>query len=150
MIIDKLFNAKLYAGLSVNLYKGFQFLMQNEFDSMPAGKYEIDGDRVFAIVQEYETKPEDQGRWEAHYKYTDIQYIVQGEEKMGYVNIATGIKNEDTPAQDIYFIDVDEKGKFVHLNEKEFVVFTPQDAHMPSLCVENPAMVKKVVVKVAL
>ncbi|WP_438351994.1 YhcH/YjgK/YiaL family protein [Paenibacillus sp. FA6] len=37
-------------------------------------------------MQEYETSHPDQGRWESHYRYMDIQYMISGEERMGYAN----------------------------------------------------------------
>ena len=51
------------------------------------GKYEIDGEDIFVSVQDYNTKPESEGKFEAHKQYADIQFIIKGEEKLGYTNI---------------------------------------------------------------
>jgi len=36
---------------------------------------------------EYQTKPREQGIWEAHRKYIDVQYMIQGSELMGWASI---------------------------------------------------------------
>lgn len=148
MIIDTLANMELYKNLNEKIYKGLTFLRENDLAAMPIGRYAIDGDTIFALVQEYESKPLDQCRWEAHYTYTDIQYVVHGGEKMGYKNIAGTTKTEDRPADDIYFLETD--GDLLQVNEGFFAIFTPVDAHMPGIAIDGPKPVKKVVVKVAL
>ena len=56
MIIDALANMEFYKGLNEQLYKGLTFLKENDVASLPVGRYDIDGDAVFALVQEYETR----------------------------------------------------------------------------------------------
>ena len=86
MIIDTIKNCGLYAAGNENLKKGFEFIKEFLENPKAVGKYEIDGDNVYAIVQEYETKAP--GKFESHKKYTDIQFIVSGKELIGYANIA--------------------------------------------------------------
>lgn len=148
MIIDKLQNYELYKGFNERIYKGLKFLGENDLNTLSTGNYEIEDDKVFAIVQEYETKKMEQGRWEGHYKYTDIHFIVTGEEKMGYVNMDETTKEEERPEEDVFFLEA--HGDFVQVKEGQFAIFTPQDAHMPNIAVSNPTKVKKVVIKVAL
>ena len=108
---------------------------------MPVGRYEIDGDEVFALVQEYETRASEECRWEAHYTYTDIQYVVEGSEKMGWKALDGVVKTEDRPEDDVYFFDVE--GDHFVLHAGQFAVFAPQDAHRPGMAVEGPAPIKK-------
>ena len=148
MIIDKLSNLDFYKGLNEQLYKGLTFLKENDVASLPVGRYDIDGDAVYALVQEYETHLPVECRWEAHYKYTDIQYVVEGSEKMGWNTLDGVVKTEDRPENDVYFFDAE--GDHFVLHAVQFAVFTPQDAHRPGLAVDGPAAIKKVVVKVAM
>lgn len=148
MIIDTLANMELYKTFNEKIYKGLTFLKETDVAALPVGRYDIDGDNIYALVQEYETKPLDQCRWEAHYKYTDIQYVVMGGEKMGYTNIAGTTKTEDRPADDVYFLVA--VGDLLQVKEGFFAVFTPEDAHMPGIAIDEPQPVKKVVIKVAL
>ena len=57
MIIDALTNREFYQGLNERLYKGLAFLKETDVASLPVGRYEIDGDEVFALVQEYTRMP---------------------------------------------------------------------------------------------
>lgn len=66
MIIDKLSNSNLYSGLGERINKAFAYLKETDFIKMELGKYEIEGDNVFALVNEYTTKDENEGKLEAH------------------------------------------------------------------------------------
>ena len=105
VIIDKLANMDFYKALNARLYQGLTFLKETDLASLPAGRYDIDGDAVFALVQEYETRVPEECRWEAHYMYMDIQYIVEGSEKIGWSTLGSVVKTEDRPEDDVYFFD---------------------------------------------
>ena len=64
MIIDALTNMEFYKGLNERLYKGLAFLKETDVASLPVGRYEIYGDEVFALVQEYDTRSADECRWQ--------------------------------------------------------------------------------------
>jgi YhcH/YjgK/YiaL family protein len=158
MIIDRLqnvasgfyptlFSAADDSGLAQRLSSGFEYLQSADLAGLAPGRVEIDGDQVFALVQEYTSKPMEQGRWEAHRKYIDIQYIVSGEENIGYANVADLTMGEYNEEKDRYIPQGE--GSFVRLLAGMFGVYMPEDAHMPNMAVGQPAPVKKVVVKVA-
>ncbi|WP_455661331.1 YhcH/YjgK/YiaL family protein [Pradoshia sp.] len=146
MIMDQLSNASLYDGVHPRLKKGFAFLLENDLHTLPVGKYEIENDKVFVMIQEYNTKLIEDCRLEAHYQYTDIQYVIKGAERMVYTNKEATEIDEEQKENDVMFL----KGEGNHLivNEGCFAVFMPQDAHMPGVCVEQPQAVRKAVVKV--
>lgn len=148
MIIDRLANLEFYEGLNEQLYKGLKFLNETDVAALPVGRYEIDGDVVFALVQAYETHMPEECRWEAHYKYTDIQYVVEGSERTGWKTLDGVVKTEDRPEDDVYFFEPD--GDHFVLHAGQFAVFTPQDAHRPGMAVDGQAPIKKIVVKVAM
>ena len=56
------------------------FLGERRAGDLEIGKYMIDGDRVYANVQQYVTKSYDEAKYEAHDHYIDVQCIVSGEE----------------------------------------------------------------------
>jgi len=149
MIFDAIENAEIYYGLGEKFKTAFEFLKSTDFKSLKDGKIEIeiDGDNIFAIVQKYETKNSDDGIWEAHRKYIDIQYMISGAENMGFV-IADylEISEKYNEADDVEILKG--LGDFVQVNEGEFVIFSPDDAHMPGLKIKENEMVRKVVIKV--
>jgi YhcH/YjgK/YiaL family protein len=147
MVIDKLKNGIYYYGLGAKIQKALEFLKNTNLAELEPGKYEIEKDDIYAMIFEYETKPVDGVLWEAHKKYIDIQYMIKGSEKMGYTNgenIMTTIEYDEE--KDILFGTA--KGDFMTVEEGMFVIFAPQDGHMPSINIEKPEKVKRAVVKI--
>lgn len=105
MIYDTLEHAGQYRKLSGNLAKALDYLTGTELETVEAGRVEIDGERVFALFQSYETKPEND-RPEAHRKYIDIQYLIEGEELIGVAPLASMERvAEAAPERDIWFYE---------------------------------------------
>ena len=153
MILDRLENSFVYARLDRRFAAGFAYLRENDLASVPDGRYEIDGANVVAIVQAYPTKPQAEGRWEAHRHHADIQYVVSGAERMGVTPVeGMQLQPPYDPEKDVEFYlgDGAGGGKFFRVGAGEFAVFFPHDVHMPSLAIERPQVVKKVVIKVRL
>lgn len=149
MILDQLENAALYSCISENLQKGFQYLEKTDFSTLETGKYEIDGQDVFALVSEYESKDPNDCRLEAHQAYADIQYIVSGREAIGYATLNNqAVLTPYTPEKDIVFF-MGETTQLV-VEQGMFAVFFPQDVHRPCMQIDGPVSIKKVVVKVKL
>jgi len=147
MIIDKLSNIQLYYGLNKQIQSAFDFLRKNGTADLADGKYIIDGNEVFALVQRYDTKPETEGKWEAHRKYIDIQYIINGCEYIGWANLdqlkVTEVYNDKN---DVLFLEG--KGTFLKADPGTFLLFTSQDAHMPGIMADRLMQVKKIVIKI--
>ena len=149
MIKDKLENYLTYKDISERLLQGFQWLKSQDLKNIEPNKYSIDGERLFANVQEYETK--DDAKYETHRKYIDIQYMISGKEKVG-VREKSACKTciEYDNETDLEFMDCVSNEEYVELSEGDFLVFFPQDAHKPSISVDEKQKVKKVIVKVAI
>ena len=146
MIIDKLENASLYAGLSERLTLGFNYIQKTDLLQTASGTYEIEGKDVFAIVQDYETKPQDACIIESHFKYIDIQFIIQGNECMGVTMLNNQKPYEVNKESDYAFYTT--KTTLVPFSAGMFAVFFPSDIHQPCVAMNSPERVKKVVVKV--
>jgi YhcH/YjgK/YiaL family protein len=147
MIIDQLENSGLYNKLGDRFAIALKYLFSTDLSKVEVGKYEIEGNEIFAIVSEYQSKAEADAKWEAHQVYADIQYIINGEERMGYAPLETmEIKEPYNPDKDIIFLHG--SGDYVTATPGTFVVFFPHDAHQPGVSTGNESMVKKVVVKV--
>lgn len=131
--------------------KAFDFLRRWDIQKLSVGRVEIDGERVFAIVQRYETVLIDAPKLEYHRKYIDIQYIALGEEVIGWApSDRMSVTEAYDPDTDICFGTV-EQGKWtpVHLQAGQLAVLWPEDAHAPKLAAGAPSPVVKIVVKVA-
>lgn len=105
--------------------------------------------RVKAIVSEYETKIENEYGYEAHKKFIDIQYTLKGQERVACLPLdkLTGTKPY-SEEKDAAFFTANIQPMEMTIGDGYFAIFYPQDGHMPQLGINNPTMVKKVVVKV--
>ena len=146
MILDKIENSKFYYSVHKGFYKAFEYILKTDFSILADGKYEIEGEKIFALVQQYKTKDRSEAKLEAHKKYIDIQFISSGVELIGVsiLNQQKPVINE--PEKDIAFYDG--KASFLKLEEGMFAVFFPHDMHMPGIKLEESALVKKIVIKV--
>ena len=144
MIFDKLENIETYTGISKPFATGLRLLKEKDFAGMPDGKYFAD-EGVFYMVQSYETKP-DNDTPEAHRKYIDIQYIISGEEKIGFGSLDEMTEVSAKPEGDIWFYHG--QMSYVTLKSGYYGIFFPQDAHAPAVAVNGSAPARKVVVKV--
>ena len=147
MIVDTLAQASRYEPLHPNFKAAFDFLRNTDLLSLADGRTEIDGDRLFALTQSYETQPVQGGALEAHRKHIDIQFIISGEEHIGYAPLGDQAPTVPfDPDKDIGFYQGD--ASFVKVSAGMFAIFYPHDAHLPGRHLTVPAPVKKVVLKV--
>ena len=147
MIIDTLDNAGLYRNLGPRFAKAFDYLEQTDLATLPDGRNDIDGDDLFAMVVDGPTRRMADAEWEAHRNYHDIQLVTEGIEQMGFANV------EDLSETMPYNVEQDAalyagEGTMVPVPAGTFVLFAPQDAHMPSIAITDPSRVRKIVVKV--
>lgn len=148
MICDNIKNLDLYRQLHPGFARAFDWLATLDPASLPDGKTVIDGKHLWVSVSRGPTRPVDEGLWEAHRQYIDIQYVVQGHERIDWADLAgarPGTYNADKD-----FLPLDSRvNASLYLGPGQFAIFFPQDAHMPGLCLGKPEPVCKIVVKVA-
>lgn len=151
MIYDAVKNAGHYAGLGERFQKAFDYLNATDLSQLPVGRHEIDGEDIAIIIQDAVLKPWDEGRWEAHRRYADIQIVIHGRECIGFC-LSDGAKVETpyAPEKDVMFYE-DMPGNAGIVNAGEMMILFPQDAHRPCIQTdEGPATVRKAVLKVRL
>lgn len=146
MVIDKIENYRLYSTLTKRLEKGFEFIVNTDLVAIESGVHKIDDDKIFAIVQEYDTKEEKDCVLEGHHKYIDIQYVIQGVENMGFVPLTNQVVVEENLEKDYTFYQGETS--MLRVEEGMFTLFFPEDLHRPSVKAGQISKVKKVVVKV--
>ncbi|SDM10450.1 YhcH/YjgK/YiaL family protein [Kriegella aquimaris] len=148
MIFDDIENAEFYYNLGPNIKRGLQFLKENtNLETLPLGRVEIDGDNIFALVQEYDTKAFDGEMWEAHKKYFDIQYVVKGTELIKVTRIENCTPRTPYNAEGDYWL-FQADGNSITVRAGQFVLLAPEDVHQPGIvCGNNTEKIRKIVVK---
>jgi YhcH/YjgK/YiaL family protein len=132
------------------LERAFEYLSRTDLASLPLGRTDIEGDDVYVMMSEGETKPPEQVKFEAHRHYIDIQLVVRGQESIGVAPVAALTTAEPyDPAKDIEFFAVPREAATLELHAGDFAVFAPGDGHRPSLHLDGPHVSRKAVVKVS-
>jgi len=149
MIVDKIENAKLYTGLSESIAKGLEIIRDKSVSEKEDGKYEIDGDNLFVLVQRYTTKDKEEMLFEAHKNHIDIQAILEGEETIGYALTETLGEVVQPYKPDVTKYADPPVFTEVKLAKGMFAILYPDDAHKPCYDYhDGKSNVHKVVVKV--
>ncbi|PZF74954.1 YhcH/YjgK/YiaL family protein [Taibaiella soli] len=148
MVTGHLQDIMRYAGLGDRLAQAMEYLQQTDFTAMTPGKYDVDGDNIFAIVNEFTTKPYDACEPETHRKYIDIQFMVSGKERFGWAPLLEQKPLMPYSDEQDLLLYQPENLNFLNLSAGMFIIFYPTDIHMPEICVNEPELVKKVVMKI--
>ena len=149
MIVDTIENSHLYSGLGENIAKALEILQMVDFTIKADGRCDVDGDELFYIVQRYATKPFEDGLFEAHEKYIDIQFVADGEEVISYARLENlEVEKPYDEAGDCALYKVPGEVAAINMAAGMFCVLFPQDGHMPCRELNGPSNVLKVVVKV--
>jgi biofilm protein TabA len=134
------------------LIKGLEYIKRTDFSRMEKGKYEIDGTKIYAMVQEYRTAPKDSRPPEAHLKYIDIQYVLEGTDVIGFglPDAANEIEEDLSVQKDcVFFKNVKDEMDLV-LTPGMYAIFFPDEVHRPNCQYRVSEKLRKVVVKVEL
>lgn len=130
----------------------FEFLKTLTPES-ETGKRLLQGHDLYAGIDCYETKSRADAKLETHRKYVDIQILLSGTEIIEiYPKQDLTISEPYNAERDVEFYEKpSEPHTCITLTPGQFLVFFPDDAHMPCLMAgDSPEAVKKVVVKIRL
>ncbi|HTU27033.1 MAG TPA: YhcH/YjgK/YiaL family protein [Pirellulales bacterium] len=130
MILDRLDQAARYEVLHPRFAAAFQYLRRPDLAEIAPGRYEIDGSRLFALVNVDPGRGPKGTRLEVHRRYVDIQVSIDGRERMGWRPLAecrTPAEPYDAARDRALFAD--EARLWFPLEQGEFALFFPDDAH---------------------
>lgn len=149
MIYDSLTHIGQYTGITARLDQAIASIQQTDLASLAPGRYEVDGDDVYFMVQTPDLKKREETKWEIHRRYIDIQIGLQSGEAIGYlpVDAVQGWQayNEEKDVSNSF---TDSPDILLPLNMGMFAVLFPHDAHRPCEAVGDIATGLKVVYKV--
>lgn len=149
MIFGNLNNTGNEAAYPEPVKRALDYLKANDMLAMEAGVYELDGRKMYVQVIDTSTNLIENKRPEVHRDYVDLQYSPAGNEQIGYVpDLGKFISSEGYLAEkDIMFYDQVENEVFLNMTEGSFAVFFPWDVHRPACAMDQPASIRKIVMK---
>lgn len=149
-IVAKISDAVKYERLNPRFGKAFKFLCRSDLADLKPGRYEIDGENCWAMIQDANLTPYEKGeiKVEAHRKYIDIQSPITGPETFGLFLMDDAHRTLPfNEVKDIVFFNAVTRP--MTLNPGEFAIFFPPDgAHAPGHCIGGGRGIRKLVIKV--
>ncbi len=142
MIFDDFENFDLY-----NIDDNIKNFILNIDPDIELGRHTI-SDKAFINIEEYTTR--DFIKLEAHKNHIDIQFLIKGSEKVFTTNLeGLEVSIPHNEEKDVVFYKTPTKKLNVtYLNQGQFIMLYPNDAHSPCTMVDTPAYVKKAIVKI--
>ncbi len=112
--------------------KLFDYLQTHRLDTMQAGRYEIDDERLLLMLNINELKTREEALLEVHDRYYDLQIALRIDETFGLSNRSACLspRGEMDPKADILFFD-DQPERYVTLRPGEAIILSPEMAHAP-------------------
>ena len=152
MIYDKLENAYKYYAYSDGVKKAFEYLKKNAdaLITMKSGRYDIDGDNIYALVLDRPCDPSYDAYWEGHRLYLDIHYVAEGEEWFGWSDISNMKELEYDGKVPGEKSKHEGEGVYFLMRKGEFCLTDVRDIHAPSTYRPDSPFLRKVCVKVKL
>ena len=134
MILDSTKNAERYYALLPRLRRVFDYIATTDLAQLEVGRHDIDGDNLFVNVMDVDLKPRHEAALEVHDRYLDIQIMVGADEEYGWSERCDchSPREEFNRERDVQFF-TDAPQTFFTLNERQFAIFFPKDAHAPML-----------------
>jgi len=152
MIFDKLQNAGKYYSYSPRVKLALEYLEKNAeaLIKMPAGRVDIDGDNIYALVLDRPCNPDYDAYWEGHRLYLDIHYVADGEEWFGWSHISNMTETEYVDKVPGEHAKYKGEGVYFLMHKGDFCLTDLEDIHAPSTYRPNSPFLRKICVKVKL
>ncbi|MWP46162.1 YhcH/YjgK/YiaL family protein [Gilliamella sp. Pas-s27] len=153
MILGNINHLRLVPYLPSKIKQSIEYIKDNVNINTPVGRYDIDGDNMFFMVSDSQSRYIDEANPEYHEKYIDVQIVLDGQEGMAVCTLPpyTKVLDDKLAENDIAFIETPKEETMLILQPNDFIVFLPNEVHKPLCAIDNKIeTVRKVVVKIAL
>ena len=138
--------------IKINYLKdAIAIIKTTDFGKLDDGLFEVYNRDFYYLISTYKTsKSIDEKPAEAHRRYIDLQYIIYGEEKVGYGNYNSNkvLEEEYNRDKDIELFKKVENESFFILKKDMYIIFFPEDIHRPGLSNIEIRGVRKVIFKI--
>jgi YhcH/YjgK/YiaL family protein len=146
MIYDRLENMPQYFNTNADIIRAYKFLKSLDIEDI--GRHVLGEDGMYANVEKYITQPEEDRRAEAHRRFIDVQFILHGQERIGYAPLSEMKEAEPfSEKNDIGFYEGECK-TWLSMFPGDFAVIFPHEGHLPCTTLHKPCEVVKAVVKI--
>lgn len=134
--------------------RAMAFVQRRDILNVAPGRYELEGDAVFATVARVTTEVATSRLFEIHERYLDIQVLLAGGEAHGYYpgppSLLPGLApvKDEMAERDLAFYEHPRQARFFTLEPLQYAVYLPEELHCPCCAAPDPAEILKVVLKI--
>lgn len=144
IIITNIRDCSKYSSRHPLFNKIFEFIKNTDFDKLPEGRTDIEGDKLF--VNHIRTNGKDNGAMEMHRDYIDLHFLISGEETIGIKrteNVISYSKIYDKESD----CALTEEGpdEYIRLIPGQMAIIYPDYAHLPAL---SSGPIHKIIAKI--
>lgn len=147
MVFGNIRDLKDFGYLEDSVRRCFDYAREHDLLSYEKGSHPIDGDDLFVNIVEYETTTPENRFWEAHRQYLDLHFMLRGPEQID-VNFIDNMDQKEFVEKDDFLPLEGDPNSHVVLNEGDFLLCYPADAHRTAVQVGSPAVIKKAIFKI--
>ena len=147
MIHSTLDESACYESLHPHFKEVFDYIKSHDLRAMEPQRLELRGEELFINRIDAPSNPQDEQPIEAHESYIDIQVLLEGRERIGWLPRAKCLSPRAPydESKDIIFYH-DQPTSYVDLLPGDFVILFPEDGHAPFIGDGSP--ISKLIVKV--
>lgn len=147
MVFGNVRDLKEFSYLEKDVLKCFAYAKNHDLLEYEKGSYKIEGDNLFVNIVEYETTTTENRFWEAHRKYLDLHLMLKGAEQID-VNFIDNLEQKEFVDKDDFLPAEGGRNGYVILEEGDFLLCYPKDAHRTAVQVNEPEAIKKAIFKI--
>ncbi|MFT3850953.1 MAG: YhcH/YjgK/YiaL family protein [Propionivibrio sp.] len=136
--------------LPAALVRGIEALLKMDAATIAAGRYEVEGEQLFVLIQDVDSRTFEESRPEAHRRFADVQIPLNTAERYGFSFMQPGLAcTEDRlEANDVAFYERPARELFMDIDPGTYVVFLPNELHRPCLAIGGKTKFRKAVIKI--
>jgi YhcH/YjgK/YiaL family protein len=116
----------------------------------PPGRYALEGDQMYYVLREFDTEPADRLFPETHREYCDVHFVISGKELVGWASKGPSFVEKEAYSKenDLQFYMKTTALNWLVAGPGQFILFSPDDVHLPGISVNGVETVRKAVVKI--
>ncbi len=128
------------------------YIATQDLAALDVGKYQIIPDKLFFMIQSYPTIALGESKPESHIRYIDLQYLLAGEENIGFSRTDQQVEvvEDKSQSNDMLYYQMNTPQNVLTLKPGDFCIFFPNDIHRTRGQVGGPVTIKKAVFKIHL
>ena len=148
MYIGTLKNAEQVYKMHPGFKTLFDYVATHDFNAMPLGRVEIDGDKVYAVNVDTDGTPRENQPLEMHRRYIDVHIALADGETIGWKPIEDiEVYTQPYQEQGDCALSSDEADVYIPIKKGQFVIVYPEDPHAPAI---GSGKIRKIIGKVLL